>query len=394
MKLEEPLRQSLAGAACTVEVTFPVRADDGRIQHFTACRVRHTSAFDIALGGLRLAPSVSVEQSAARAMLQSWSNALLELPFGGSAGGIACDPHRLSDSEKQRVVRGFARQWCATARHERELFAPDAGTNARTMAWWLDEIGDCGVADPGATVVGKPLALGGCELSEEAAGYGVMSVLRRFLATQHRSLADVKVAVQGFGHVGFHAARLLAKLGATIVSVSRSESAVFNEDGIDIDVAAAFSRENGTLVGLPGADELSPEEAMACECDVLIAAAAEGTLNEAIAPHVKARVVIEAAFGATTPGADAVLRDNGATVLPDVLSAAGSAVVGHLEWSRPRGQAPLDRRQVEELLQRRVERAFDAVNARADELDCDYRTAAYTLLLARVAEALRLRSRA
>lgn len=392
LKLDSLLRTSLANAACCVELTFPVRTDGGRVRHFIGCRVRHTSAYDLTFGGLRMAPTVSVEQSAARAMLQSWSNALLKLPFGGSAGGIACDPHRLDGDDRQRLVRGFARAWRSLTSSERDLIAPDAGTDAQAMAWWLDEIRGCGMTDPDVAVVGLPPTLGGCELFEEAGGRGVVCVLRRFLATQHRDLADMRIAVQGFGHVGFHAARLLARLGATVVSLSRSDSAAFDEDGIDVDAAHAYSNESGTLVGLPGADELSPEEAMACECDVLIAAATEGTLNEAIAPHVKARVVMEAAFGATTPGAEDVLRDNGATVLPDVLSAAGSAVAGHLEWSQARAHRPLDRQQAEELLQLRMESAFDAVNARADEMDCDYRTAAYTLALSRVADAMRLRS--
>lgn len=390
-KLGEPLREFLSAAEEAVELHFPIPADDGRILRFSGCRVRHASVRGTTLGGLRLSPTVSAETCTARAMLQTWSNALLDVPFGGSAGGVACDPRRLSDAEKQRLVRALARRSHAMERPGRDLVAPDAGADARTMAWWLDEIGSCGVADPASLVVGKPPALGGIALSETAAGRGVVSVLRRFLATQHRSLSDVKVAVQGFGHVGFHTARLLAQLGATVVSISRANSAVFDNDGIDIDAAVAFSRENGTLAGLPGADELAPEEAMACECDVLIAAATEGTLNEAIAPHVRARVVIEAAFGATTPDADEVLRDNGVTILPDLLAASGAAVVAQLEWMQSRGHDLLEPKRSEDLLQTRMEQAFDAVNARADEMDCDYRTAAYAIAIARVAEAMRLR---
>lgn len=390
-KLEGPVRESLANAADVMELTFPVQGDGGQVRHVAGYRVRHTTAFDMALGGLRLAPDVSIESSAARAMLQSWSNGLLGVPFGGAAGGVACDPRRLGAAEKQRVVRGLARRWCAVARVERDLFAPDAGTDARAMAWWLDEIGACGVKHPETVVVGKPLALGGNPVAEEAAAQGVLSVLGRFLSTQHRSLSEVRVAVQGFGAVGSRVARLLSQRGAAIVALSRSGSAAFSEAGIDVDAAAAFSRENGTLAGLPGADELSPEEAMACDCDVLIVAAAEGTLGEAIAPHVRAKTVVEAAFGATTSAADEVLRDNGVTILPDILAAAGGAVAGHLEWLQSRGHAGFERKQAEDMLQWRMEHAFDAVNARADEMDCDYRTAAYALALAHVVAALRLR---
>ncbi|HMO24848.1 MAG TPA: glutamate dehydrogenase, partial [Tepidisphaeraceae bacterium] len=240
-------------------------------------------------------------------------------------------------------------------------------------------------------VTGKPVSLGGSVGREEATGRGVMNVLRRFLATQHRTLQGTRVAVQGFGNVGFHAARLLAERGAIVVAVSEKMGGLFDENGLDVGAAGQFYRENGTLNGFAEADEISNEELLTCECDVLIPAAMENTVTEEIAPHIKARIIVEAANGPTTPVADEMLRDNGVTILPDILANAGGVTVSYFEWVQGLDNYFWDKKRVEDELQRVMERAFDAVNAKADAADCDYRTAAYTLAISKVTDACRVK---
>jgi glutamate dehydrogenase (NAD(P)+) len=218
-----------------------------------------------------------------------------------------------------------------------------------------------------------------------------MNVLRKFLATQNKTLGDVRVAVQGFGNVGANTARLLAERGAIVVAISDKFGGIHDEAGLDVDAAVKYVREHGQLTDWPGGETITNQELVTCDCDVLIPAAMENTLTAAIAPQVKARIVCEAANGPTTPEADQVLLEAGVTVLPDILANAGGVTVSYFEWVQGLQNFFWDIKQVQDNLQRIMERAFDAVNNKADEADCDYRTAAYTIAISRVAEALRLR---
>src|SRR6185312_12220667 len=226
---------------------------------------------------------------------------------------------------------------------------------------------------------------------EEATGRGIMNVLRKFLSTQNKALSDMRIAVQGFGNVGFHAARLLAERGATIVAISAKEGGLYDETGIDIEAAGTYYRENGVLTDFPGVDAISNDELLTCDCDVVIPAAMENTVTAEVAPHIKARIVCEGANGPTTPEGDEILRENGVTILPDILANAGGVTVSYFEWVQGLENFFWDIKRVNSELQTIMERAFDQVNAKADEADCDYRTAAYTIAISRVAEACRLK---
>jgi glutamate dehydrogenase (NAD(P)+) len=218
-----------------------------------------------------------------------------------------------------------------------------------------------------------------------------MNVLRKFLATRNKQLEGVRIAIQGFGNVGFHAARLLAERGAKIVAVTERASGTCDDAGIDLAAAQTYYRANATLDGFEGGDDLTNEEVLAYDCDVLIPAATENTLDELVAPHVRARIVVEGANGPTTPAADEILKDAGVTVIPDILANAGGVTVSYFEWVQGLQNFFWDKKRVDDELQKVMERAFDQVNAKADEVDCDYRTAAYTLAVSRVAEACRLK---
>jgi glutamate dehydrogenase (NAD(P)+) len=391
MKLDPHWRPTLSSPRRVMTVSCPVRMDDGSVQVFTGYRAQHNNARGPFKGGIRYDLNVNRDEVMALAMLQTWKNALVDLPYGGAKGGIVCDPKKLSPGEKERLTRRYAYEIMPIIGPQHDIPAPDAGTDAQVMAWFLDTYSMMVGYQALGVVTGKPVSIGGSVGREEATGRGVMNILRKFLATQNKALSDVRVAVQGFGNVGYHTARLLDGRGATVVGISEKASGIYDESGIDVEAAGLYYRENGTLKGFPGADEITNEELLTCECDVLIPAAMENTIDADVAPHIQARTIVEGANGPTTPQADAVLRDNGVTVLPDILANAGGVTVSYFEWVQGLDNFFWDRKRVQDELQRVMERAFDAVNAKADEADCDYRTAAYTIAISRVTEAHRLR---
>ena len=391
MGLDPLWRAVLSSPKRVVTVSCPVRMDDGRIQVFTGYRCQHNGALGPFKGGIRFDPSVHMEEVMALAMLQTWKNALVGLPYGGAKGGVVCNPKTLSMGEKERLTRRYTAELLPVIGPQHDIPAPDAGTDAQVMAWFLDTYSVMVGYQALGVVTGKPVSIGGSVGREEATGRGVMNILRKFLATQNKQLTDVRVAVQGFGNVGYHAAHLLDGRGATVVAVSEKSGGIYDETGVDVEAAGLYYRENGTLKDFPGVDAISNEELLTCECDVLIPAAMENTLDADTAPHVKAKVVCEGANGPTTPTADAILRDNGVTVLPDILANAGGVTVSYFEWVQGLDNFFWDAKRVQDELQKIMERAFDEVNAKADAADCDYRTAAYTIAISRVAEACRLK---
>jgi glutamate dehydrogenase (NAD(P)+) len=391
MNLDPVWRTVLSTPKRVLTVSCPVKMDDGRIQVFTGYRAQHNNARGPFKGGIRYDSAVNMDEVMALAMLQTWKNALVDLPYGGAKGGVVCDPRKLSMGEKERLTRRYTSEIMPIIGPMQDIPAPDAGTDGQIMAWVLDTYSMMVGQQSLGVVTGKPVTLGGSVGREEATGRGVMNVLRKFLATQNKKLEDVRIAVQGFGNVGSHAARLLAGRGATIVAISAKEGGLFDESGIDIEAAMRYYKENGVLTDFPGADAITNEELLTCECDVLIPAAMESTVDAQVAPHIKARIVCEGANGPTTPEGDEILRDNGVTVLPDILANAGGVTVSYFEWVQGLENFFWDIQKVQDELQRVMERAFDQVNAKADEADCDYRTAAYTIAISRVAEASRLR---
>jgi glutamate dehydrogenase (NAD(P)+) len=391
MNLDGAWRAVLSSPKRVLTVSCPVKMDDGQIQVFTGYRAQHNNARGPFKGGIRYDVGVNRDEVLALAMLQTWKNALADLPFGGAKGGVVCDPKKLSLGEKERLTRRYTSEIMPIIGPQHDIPAPDAGTDAQVMAWVLDTYSMMAGYQALAVVTGKPIILGGSVGREEATGRGVMNILRKFLATQNKTMDGLKVAVQGFGNVGYHTARLIAERGALVIAISERSSAIFDDQGIDIEAAGKFYKENGTLSGFPDADDITNEELLTCDCDVLIPAAMENTVDETIAPHVKARIMVEAANGPTTPQADDILRDNGITVLPDILANSGGVTVSYFEWVQGLENFFWDKKRVENELQRMMEKAFDAVNAKADEADCDYRTAAYTIAIGRVAESSRLK---
>src|SRR3954454_15912003 len=241
-------RPVLSSLKRVLTVSCPVRMDDGRIQVFTGYRAQHNGARGPFKGGLRYDPGVSLDEVMALAMLQTWKNALVDLPFGGAKGGVVCDPRKLSAGERERLTRRYTAEIMPIIGPNHDIPAPDAGTDSQVMAWVLDTYSMMVGYQALGVVTGKPVAIGGSVGREEATGRGIMNVLRKFLHTQNKDLSGVRVAVQGFGNVGYHTARLLPERGATVVGISEKAGGVYDENGIDVEAAGRFYRENGTVV--------------------------------------------------------------------------------------------------------------------------------------------------
>lgn len=391
MHLDPTCQAVLSGPKRVLIVSCPVRMDDGRTQVFTGYRAQHNNARGPFNGGIRFGASVGLDEVVALAMLQTWKSALVDIPFGGAVGGIACDPHVLSITEQERLTRRYASEILPLIGPDRDIPAPDAGTNAQVMSWLLDTYSMMLGHQALGAVTGKPVSIGGSPGREEATGRGVVCVLRKFLDTQNKLLENTRIAIQGFGNVGYHTARLLDEQAAIVVAVSSKTGGIYNENGIDIAAAHRYYQENATLEDCPDAEAIPNDELLTCDCDVLVPAAMENSIDEMIAPHVQAHTVVEAASGPVTPKADEILRENGVTILPDILASAGGVTASCFEALQGLQNGFRSLQEVQDELQKVMNRAFDAVNAMADESDCDYRTAAYTIAISRVAEACRLR---
>jgi glutamate dehydrogenase (NAD(P)+) len=391
MGLDERWRAVLATPKRVLMVSCPVEMDDGRIQVFTGYRVQHNGARGPFKGGIRYNPAVDRDEIMALAMIQTWKNALVDLPFGGAKGGVVCDTKHLSMREKERLTRRYTVEIMPIIGPNDDIPAPDLGTDSQVMAWLLDTYSNMVGHQELAVVTGKPVLLGGSVGRDEATGRGIMNILRRYLSAEDRTLEDICVSIQGFGQVGFHAARLLQERGATIVAISEKYGGIHNESGIDIVAAGNYYHEHGRLTDFPGGESIDNEELMTCGCDVLIPAAMENTVDEDIAPRIRARIVVEGANGPVTPRADQILRENDVTIIPDILANAGGVTVSYFEWVQGLQNFFWNKKRVEDELQRVMEKAFDEVSAKVEQTNCDFRTAAYTLAIERVAEACRLK---
>ncbi len=377
----------MQGCKKTVEVSVPVSMDDGAVRVFEGFRVVHNVTRGPAKGGIRYHPNVTHDEIKALAMGMTWKCALMGLPFGGAKGGVVCDPKVLTPGELERLTRRYTTEIINEIGPEKDIPAPDIGTDAQVMAWIFDTYSmNVGHSVLGV-VTGKPLALGGSVGRDGATARGVLYCIRTALQKEGRRFPDTRVAIQGFGNVGRNLARLLAEEGARVVALSDSNGAVVNSYGLDVPAAIVHKAEHGVLAGLPGADEATNEELLELECDVLVPAALEQAISADNAPRVRAHMVCEAANSPTTPGADEILEDRGVLVLPDVLANAGGVVVSYFEWVQGLQEYFWKEYEVNAKLNDIVVRAFEETWSARERLGTSMRTAAYGLAVLRVAEA-------
>ncbi|MEA2448450.1 MAG: glutamate dehydrogenase [Thermoleophilaceae bacterium] len=392
LRLDARIRTRLLEPRRALTVNFPVRRDDGEVETFTGYRVQHTLTMGPTKGGVRYAPGVSLGECAALAMWMTFKCALLELPFGGAKGGVRCDPNRLSVDEIERVTRRYAVELFPIVGPDRDVPAPDMATGEREMAWFMDTYSQQVGHSVPAVVTGKPLVLGGTVGRRAATGLGVVICTESVLEHLGRRLAGQRCVVQGFGNVGAVVAHEMVARGATVVGVSDVSGGVVSEDGLDLQSVSRWIAENRYLRGYPDAREVSRTEILETPCDVLVPAALERQITLLNAERIDCSVVVEAANGPTTPEADRILRERGIIVVPDVLANAGGVTVSYFEWVQDQQRIPWREDEVIERLAERLRAAFARVVEAAGRLDTDWRTAAQSVAIERVATAAELRA--
>jgi glutamate dehydrogenase (NAD(P)+) len=374
-----------------VIVSIPVILDDGRLHMFEGYRVVYDTSRGPSKGGIRYHPDVTLDECKALAAWMAWKCAVVNVPFGGAKGGVACDPAQLSDGELERLTRRYISEIFDLIGPTVDIPAPDVGTSPRVMAWVMDTFSmKKGYVEPGV-VTGKPVALGGSRGRLEATGRGLLIVVRETQKARGASLEGSSVAIQGFGNVGGNTARLLHAAGARVVAVSDVSGAIYNPKGLDIPRALAYVKETGRLAGFPRSHAISNEALLRLPVDVLVPAALEGQITRANAGEIQAGVIVEGANGPTTPEADAILAKRGIQVVPDILANAGGVVVSYFEWVQDRNGYFWPEAEVNARLEETMVEAFDAVADRARRFEVDARTAAYILAVERIIEARSLR---
>jgi glutamate dehydrogenase (NAD(P)+) len=373
-------------------VSFPFRRDDyDTVDTLVGYRVQHILTMGPTKGGLRYADDVSLGEVAALAMWMSWKCALMNLPFGGAKGGVCVDPTQLSKSELQRITRRYTSEVIEVIGPDRDIPAPDLGTDEQVMSWIMDTYSQQkGFAVPGV-VTGKPVELGGSFGRKEATGRGVVSCVLEACRHLDFALEGARVVVQGYGNVGATAARIAWSLGAEVIAVSDAKGGILDTGGLDIDRVDDWVHEHRFLDGFPGADGLSNAEVLELPCDILIPAAVQNQITGANASRVRARLVVEGANGPTTLEADAILGDRGVFVVPDILANAGGVTVSYFEWVQGLQKFFWSEEEVNSRLIDLMQRAFrDALEVALDQ-HVDMRTAAMMRGIERIKEAKRRR---
>jgi glutamate dehydrogenase (NAD(P)+) len=385
--LDPDLIRVLSKPKKAVEVSIPVQMDDGSIEVFSGYRVTHNIARGPSKGGIRYHPGVTLDEVKSLAMWMTWKCSLMGLPFGGAKGGVVCNPKALSLSELERMTRRYTSEIINDIGPERDIPAPDVGTDSRVMAWIFDTYSMNKGHSVLGVVTGKPLSVGGSLGREEATARGALYCIQAVSVKQGKRISEYSVAIQGFGNVGANLARLLHEEGATVVAVSDSLSGVYNADGIDVPAALAFKQEHGTLRGLAGVEEVTNEELLELPCDILAPCALEQVVTEENADRIKASVICEGANGPVTPAADAILEDRDVLVLPDVLANAGGVVVSYFEWVQGLQEYFWREDEVNAKLHDIVARAFEEAWVTRERYDTSLRMSSYGLAVQRVAEA-------
>ncbi len=369
------------------QVSVPLERDDGDVEVFTGYRAQHDDVRGPYKGGLRYHPDVTSDECVGLSMWMTWKCAVLDLPFGGAKGGVTVDPKELTTDETERLTRRFAEELRDVVGPTKDVPAPDMGTDAQTMAWFMDAYSmQQGETIPGV-VTGKPPVIGGSYGREEAPGRSTAIVVREAVDYYEGDLSDTTVAVQGFGSVGANAARLLEDWGATVVSVSDVNGAIYDPDGLETHAIPTHDEEPEAVLQQDAPETLSNEEILELDVDVLVPAAVGNVITADNADAIEADIVVEGANGPTTFAADAILEERNVPVVPDILANAGGVTVSYFEWLQDINRRQWKLERVNEELETHMLEAWDHVRAVVDEEGLTWRDAAYVVALSRIAEA-------
>lgn len=389
--LDQSTYNALKSPEKTVIVSLPVHMDDGRIEVFEGYRVVHSSKLGPSKGGIRYATTVTLDEVKALAAWMTWKCAVVGVPYGGGKGGIKCDPRSMSQGELERLTRTFTAAMQDVFGPEKDIPAPDMGTNAQIMAWIMDEFSKIkGVSSP-AVVTGKPLVLGGSLGRVEATGRGVMVSCRSALSKMKLDPSKCTAAVQGFGNVGSISAKLLEMQGMKIVAISDVTGGYYDKNGINIEAAIEHTtKNNGTLEGF-NATKITNEELLTLDVDVLVPAAMEDQITVENAHNIKAKLIVEGANGPTASNADKILNDKNILVIPDILANAGGVSVSYFEWVQNRAGYFWTEERVNRRADRIMKQAFDNVYEASLKYNVSLRIAAYIVAIEKVASTSKLR---
>lgn len=390
MEVGERIESLLATPLREVKVQVSIELDSGEIRTFAGYRVQHDNSRGPMKGGLRYHPSLDAAEAVDLASLMTWKTAVVNLPYGGSKGGISCDPSQLSARELERLTRKYVDQVQDLIGPSRDIAAPDVNTNPQVMAWVMDQYSRYHGHAP-AVVTGKPEDLYGSRGRDSATGRGLLVIGREVMRDMGMSLGACRAAVQGFGNVGSHVARYLHADGAKIVAVSDVKGAVHNPGGLDLPALVDHVKRQGTVRGFPGGTPCSHDEVLTYDCEVLVPAALGGALSKTLAREVRAKVILEGANGPITPEADEELERKGVVVVPDILANAGGVTVSYFEWVQNLQHLTWDEERVGAELERVMKDAYDRVAQIARNRRISMRTAAYVLAIGRVGKATVLR---
>ncbi len=388
MELDDNIRQRLLFPQRTMLVSFPFRRDNqSDVETVFGYRVQHVLTMGPTKGGIRFHPDVNLGEVSALATWMTWKCALMHLPFGGAKGGVRVDPTGLSRSELQRLTRRYTSEIHPILGPDKDIPAPDMGTDEQVMAWLMDTYSQqVGYSVP-TVVTGKPVVLGGSLGRREATGRGVVYVIEEAASKIGLELKGATAVVQGFGNVGSHAARFLADDGASILAVSDVSGGIHNDRGLDVDALQEWVREHRVLEGFPGGEPISNADLLELECDVLAPCALQNQITAANAPRIRCRILAEGANGPTTLEADEILTRNGVYLLPDILANAGGVTVSYFEWVQGTQNYMWTLDEINARLRKALEGAFSRVATRAERDGLDMRTAAMVEGIARVTEA-------
>ena len=392
MGLSEDISTVLRNPQKLIKVSLPVTMDNGKVEVFEGYRCIHSTHLGPSKGGIRYAMDVSQDEVMALSAWMSFKCAVANLPYGGGKGGVKCDPRKLSVGELERITRAYAKAMSEVFGTDKDIPAPDMGTSGREMAWILDEFNKIHGGNHPGVITGKPIVLGGSLGRDAATGRGVMITTLAALERLNINPKSATAAVQGFGNVGSHAARLLSKQGIKIIAISDHTGAFYNENGIDIKAALEYVAKNDrVLKGFTGGTLFTNEELLGCKCDVLVPAALQNVITEEIAHSIKAKLIVEGANGPTTPEADIILKEKNITVVPDILANSGGVTVSYFEWVQNKMGYYWSEDEVNQKHDANLTLAFNNVWHNAQEFKTTLRLGAYIAALKKIEEAAKLK---
>ncbi|MBE44428.1 MAG: glutamate dehydrogenase [Thaumarchaeota archaeon] len=369
-------------------VSIPVKMDNGRIKVFVGYRVQHNDARGPFKGGTRYHPAVTLDEVKALATWMTWKCAIADIPYGGGKGGIICDPHKMSVGEIERMTRRYAYAISDIIGPYVDIPAPDVYTTPREMAWIMDTYSALkGQISPGV-ITGKPIPVGGSEGRGEATGKGVAFCIREGAKKSRIKLKNADVAIQGFGNAGTFAAQFMEEMGTNVISISDSKGGVLDKKGLDVEKLIKYKAKNRKVGGFPNSKQISNEELLELDCDILIPAAYENQITKKNAPNIKAKLIAEAANGPTTPEADEILFRKDKLVVPDILANSGGVTVSYYEWLQNLSRDYWDHNTVINRLEKNMVRAFNDVYKTAMEYKVDMRKGSMVLAVSRVTQAI------